>query len=56
MENIPIRKTNHLLDYSIVLPVYYNEGLLRETFESIKRDVIDQDPSLSGEVIFVDDG
>jgi dolichol-phosphate mannosyltransferase len=44
------------VDYSIVIPVYYNEGELRTTFEAIEREVILENPELSGEVVFVDDG
>ncbi|RPI56910.1 MAG: glycosyltransferase [Chloroflexi bacterium] len=44
------------VDYSIVIPVYYNEGLLTDTMASLQRDVIDCNPGLSCEVIFVDDG
>jgi dolichol-phosphate mannosyltransferase len=43
-------------DYSIVIPVYYNEGCLIETMASLKNDVIAQHPDLTCEVIFVDDG
>jgi glycosyltransferase involved in cell wall biosynthesis len=43
-------------DYSIVIPVYYNEGCLSETMASLKNDVIAQHPDLTCEVIFVDDG
>jgi glycosyltransferase involved in cell wall biosynthesis len=44
------------IDYSIVIPVYYNEGSLKRTFELIKSKVMDQHQELNGEVIFVDDG
>ncbi len=44
------------VDYSIVIPVYFNEGTLTETMTSIKNDVIASNSSLSCEVIFVDDG
>jgi dolichol-phosphate mannosyltransferase len=44
------------VDYSVVIPVYYNEGLLTETMNTIKNDVIARNPDLSCEVIFVDDG
>lgn len=44
------------VDYSIVLPVYYNEGELRATFEAIESEVIAKNPELRGEVVFVDDG
>jgi len=45
-----------VVDYSIVIPVYFNEGCLTETMTSIKNDVIVRNPELSYEVIFVDDG
>jgi glycosyltransferase involved in cell wall biosynthesis len=44
------------IDYSIVIPVYFNEGSLESTMASIKRDVIVRNPKLKCEVIFVDDG
>jgi dolichol-phosphate mannosyltransferase len=44
------------VDYSIVIPVYFNERALTETMASIKNDVIARNPSLCCEVIFVDDG
>ena len=44
------------VDYSIVIPVYYNEGSLAGVLESIRRDVIVGNPNLVGEVVFVDDG
>ena len=44
------------IDYSIVIPVYQNEGSLEETFSTLKSNVIDKNPQYSSEVIFVDDG
>jgi dolichol-phosphate mannosyltransferase len=44
------------IDYSIVIPVYYNEGELRPTFEALHRDVISRHPELTAEIVFVDDG
>ena len=44
------------IDYSIVIPVYFNEGTLLETMASIQNDVIACNPTLCCEVIFVDDG
>lgn len=35
-----------LLDYTIVIPVYYNEGLLKGTMNSIKTNVIECNPTL----------
>ena len=49
-------KLNQLIDYSVVIPVYQNEGSLDEIFESLKKNVIDRNPQYSAEVIFVDDG
>ena len=43
-------------DYSIVIPVYYNEGCLVKTMQSIRDEVISKNPELACEVIFVDDG
>lgn len=44
------------IDISVVIPVYFNEGSIRKTFEEINRKVILKNPSLATEVIFVDDG
>ncbi len=44
------------VDYSIVMPVYCNAGLLEATMESLKSEVIARHPELTAEVIFVDDG
>jgi len=44
------------MDFSIIVPVYFNEGLLETTFARIHDEVIAKNPALRGEVIFVDDG
>ena len=44
------------LDYSIVIPVYFNEGCLAPIMTSLITEVIEQNPQYSCEVIFVDDG
>jgi len=44
------------VDYSIVIPVYCNEGSLSPLMEAIENDVIARNPDLHCEVIFVDDG
>lgn len=44
------------VDYSIVIPVYYNEGSLRATMHNLRQEVLAKNPHLRGEVIFVDDG
>ena len=43
-------------DYSIVVPVYYNEGSLRYTAERIRSEVFQKAPQWRGEIVFVDDG
>jgi glycosyltransferase involved in cell wall biosynthesis len=49
MNNLP-------LDYSIVIPVYQNEGCLIPVTQALKTAVFDANPNYSGEIIFVDDG
>jgi len=44
------------IDCSIVIPVYFNEGSLLPTLETIEREVIAKNPERVFEVIFVDDG
>ena len=48
--------TNKTIDYSIIIPVYQNEGSLEETFQTLKTHVIDKNSQYSAEIIFVDDG
>ena len=43
-------------DYSIVIPVFQNEGTLNDLYEQIKKTIIFQNIKLNGEIIFVDDG
>jgi glycosyltransferase involved in cell wall biosynthesis len=50
------KPADSVVDYSIVIPVYFNEGALEGTMTSIKKDVIAHNPGLDCEVIFVDDG
>jgi len=44
------------IDCSIIIPVYYNEGSLKPTFNILKQKVIDQNKDKTWEIIFVDDG
>jgi dolichol-phosphate mannosyltransferase len=56
-ERIEMTATDDVaFDYSIVIPVYFNEGCLTDTMASLENDVIVQHPDLTYEVIFVDDG
>ena len=48
-------KIKQKVDFSIVIPVYQNEGSLEKTFNSLKSNVIDKNPEYCSEVIFVDD-
>jgi len=43
-------------DFSIVIPVYFNEGSLTPTMEALASLVLKRNDGLVGEVIFVDDG
>jgi polyisoprenyl-phosphate glycosyltransferase len=44
------------IDYSIVIPVYYNEGCLVPLVRSLTAAVLQANPKHLGEIIFVDDG
>jgi len=44
------------VDYSIVIPVYFNEGCLLPLIRAVDASVLRAQPGLSGEIIFVDDG
>lgn len=44
------------IDYSIIIPVYYNEGSIEKTFDIINEHVILKNQNLTCELIFVDDG
>jgi len=43
-------------DYSLVIPVYFNEGCLLPLMASLYSDVISKNPRLTCQIIFVDDG
>lgn len=47
---------NNIKSYTIVIPVYYNEGSIALTFDNIKEKVFTNNSKLIPEVIFVDDG
>jgi polyisoprenyl-phosphate glycosyltransferase len=44
------------IDFSIIIPVYYNEGSLKLIYEALEDKVIKRNPEKSCEIIFVDDG
>jgi glycosyltransferase involved in cell wall biosynthesis len=44
------------IDFSVVIPVFFNEGELAGTMASLRDEVIAKNPDLRCEVIFVDDG
>ena len=44
------------IDYSIIIPVYYNEGSIEKTFNILKEKVISKNKELNCELIFIDDG
>jgi polyisoprenyl-phosphate glycosyltransferase len=45
-----------MVDVSVVIPVYFNEGLLRSTFAALWSQVVMCHPDLEFEVVFIDDG
>lgn len=45
-----------MIDVSIIIPVYYNEGSIALTIQSIKECVINNNKNLSFEIICIDDG
>jgi glycosyltransferase involved in cell wall biosynthesis len=46
----------NVIDYSIIIPVYYNEGSIEKTFNILQDKVISINKDLRCEIIFVDDG
>jgi len=48
--------TSQILDLSIIIPVYFNEGVVSITMNAIYNDVILRNPKLQCEILFVDDG
>jgi glycosyltransferase involved in cell wall biosynthesis len=44
------------VDYSIVIPVFYNEGSLETVEAELRAKVIEALPRYKGEILFVDDG
>jgi dolichol-phosphate mannosyltransferase len=49
-------EVNESIDYSIVIPVFFNEGTLEKTYRILLDKVIAPNRDRSAEVIFVDDG
>ena len=45
-----------MIDFSIVIPVYYNEGSLHLVEGELRAKVLTRTDGLKGEIIFVDDG
>ena len=49
-------ENNKEVDYSIIIPVYCNEGSLNKLYETLLNEVIQHNKSKLYELIFVDDG
>ncbi len=49
-------RENSPIDFSIVIPVYYNEEALESTLSAIREDVLAAQPGRRAEIVFVDDG
>ena len=43
-------------DISIVIPVYFNEGSIKQTYRILKEEVFTNFPEFEFETIFIDDG
>lgn len=48
--------TKSTVDYSIIIPVYCNEGSLKDLYQTIQAEVVQQNFAKSHELIFIDDG
>jgi polyisoprenyl-phosphate glycosyltransferase len=44
------------IDVSIIIPVYFNEGSIEKTINTIKKSVIEKNKDLKFEIICIDDG
>ncbi|WP_228851070.1 glycosyltransferase family 2 protein [Aegicerativicinus sediminis] len=44
------------IDISIIIPVFFNEGSIRSTYDVLKNEVFIKFPQLIFEIIFIDDG
>lgn len=51
MENKPKN-----IDYSIIIPVYFNAGSLTKTYQKLKSEVLNKKADKNYELIFIDDG
>ncbi len=47
---------NSPADFTIVLPVYYNEGSLLPAYEKLRQEILALRPRLQGALLYVDDG
>jgi dolichol-phosphate mannosyltransferase len=56
LEQTCVVATKRNPDFSIVIPVYFNEGSLFTTMDALASLVLERSDGLVGEVIFVDDG
>ncbi|HHO75729.1 MAG TPA: glycosyltransferase [Deltaproteobacteria bacterium] len=45
-----------VVDYSIIIPVYCNQGTLKNTYEKLSDEVVSRHTTKSYEIIFIDDG
>lgn len=54
--NAPCGEARHEVEYSIVVPVYHNEGTLTALHEALLREVAARRPQADFEIIYVDDG
>jgi dolichol-phosphate mannosyltransferase len=44
------------IDYTVVVPVYFNEGSLTEVAANLRQEILEGLPNHAGQILFVDDG
>lgn len=52
----PINTLSGTVDFSIVIPVYYNEGCLIPAFHMLQKEVFSQQQGKTYEVVYINDG
>lgn len=56
VQTVTMKENRQNVDFTIVVPVYFNEESLVDLYQELERDVFLRLPSYVGEIIFVDDG
>ncbi|MBN1185426.1 MAG: glycosyltransferase family 2 protein [Bacteroidales bacterium] len=51
-----ISNIGQIIDYTIIVAVYNEEGLITNTFNTLREKVIEKNPDKVAEILFIDDG